>query len=173
MKKLEKKVDDLLDSLKKDQSAFVMCCNDDGEFFYAYNARSEEIGAGIASVISDWFDDDKEFSQRAAEGVLAGLRAVIKRGGKAGEAVARILGRAAAEKTLDNIMHLRDILKEIAEEEVAEGDGKGDNDDEDCEGCEINRTCSLPSAIKYRKANGIPAPKKRSNKRCNENEKGS
>lgn len=168
MKKLEKKVDDLLDSLKKDQSAFVMCCNDDGEFFYAYNARSEEIGAGIASVISDWFDDDKEFSQRAAEGVLAGLCAVIKHGGKAGEAVARTLGRAAAEKTLDNIMHLRDMLKE-----VAEGDGKGDNDDEDCEKCEINRTCSLPSAIKYRKANGIPAPKKRSNKRCNENEKGS
>lgn len=168
MKKLEKKVDDLLDSLKKDQSAFVMCCNDDGEFFYAYNARSEEIGAGIASVVSDWFDDDKEFSQRAAEGVLAGLRAVIKRGGKASEAVARILGRAAAEKTLENIQRLRDILKEVAED-----DGKGDNDDEDCEGCEINRTCSLPSAIKYRKANGIPAPKKRSNKRCNENEKGS
>ena len=48
-----------------------------------------------------------------------------------------------------------------------------DGEDEDCENCERNRSCNLPSAIAYRKANGIPAPKKRSKKHNEKNEKGS
>lgn len=169
MKKLGKKVDEFLDSLKKDQSMFTMCCNDDGEFFYAYNSKSDEIGAGIATILSDWFDDKSETSQRAAMGILMGIRAVIMEGGKTGEAVSSFLGKVAAERAMDSLKNLKEILKGIAE-----GDGKdNEDDDEYCEGCEINRTCGLPSAIKYRKANGIPAPKKRSNKRCNENGKGS
>lgn len=165
MKKLGKKVNELLDSLKKDQSMFTMCCNDDGEFFYAYNAKADEIGAGVATILSDWFDDKSENSQRAAEGILMGLRATIMHEGKASDAIMHFLGKVAAEKTLGNLKRLKEIIDEVT-------DDNGD-DNEDCEHCDINRTCSLPSAIKYRKANGIPAPKKRSNKRCNENGKGS
>lgn len=161
MKKLAKKVDELLDSLKKDQSAFTMCCNDDGEFFYAYNARNEEIGAGIAAILSDWFENEKASSQVAAEGIVAGLHAVIKRGGKASDAVLHILAKVAAETTLKRMKNLLEDLHKDLE------------DGEDCENCDDNRTCNLSAAIKYRKANGIPAPKKHSNKRCKENEKGS
>lgn len=155
MKKLGKKVDELLDSLKKDQSMFTMCCNDDGEFFYAYNAKSDEIGAGIATILSDWFDDKSETSQRAAMGILMGIRAVIMGGGKTGEAVSSFLAKVAAERAMDSLKNIKEILKGIAE-----GDGKdNEDDDENCEGCEINRTCGLPSAIKYRKEHGIPKPK--------------
>lgn len=169
MKKLGKKVDEFLDSLKKDQSMFTMCCNDDGEFFYAYNAKSEEIAAGIATILSDWFDDKSETSKRVAMGILMGIRAVIIEGGKTSEAVSSFLGKVAAERAMDSLKNLKEILKGIAE-----GDGKdNEDDDEDCSTCDANSVCPLPNAIKYRKANGIPAPKKRSKKRCNEHEQGS
>lgn len=169
MKKLGKKVDEFLDSLKKDQSMFTMCCNDDGEFFYAYNSKSDEIGAGIATILSDWFDDKSENSQRAAMGILMGIRAVIMGGGKTGEAVSSFLAKVAAERAMDSLKNIKEILKGIAE-----GDGKdNEDDDEDCSTCDANRVCPLPNAIKYRKDNGIPAPKKRSNKRSNGNGKGS
>lgn len=35
-----------------------------------------------------------------------------------------------------------------------------DNNEEDCDGCELVKTCNLNAAIKYRKAHGIPRPKK-------------
>ena len=169
MKKLGKKVDELLDSLKKDQSMFTMCCNDDGEFFYAYNAKADEIGAGVATVLSDWFDDKSENSQRAAEGILMGLRAAIMHEGKASDAIMHFLAKVAAERTLDSIKHLSEKLGEISEG----GSKAADDEEEDCSTCDANRVCPLPNAIKYRKANGIPAPKKRSKKRCNEHEQGS
>lgn len=53
MKKLEKKIDEILDSLKDDQSLFAMCSNEEGGFFYSYNSRSDEIGAGVATILDD------------------------------------------------------------------------------------------------------------------------
>ena len=35
-----------------------------------------------------------------------------------------------------------------------------DNDEEDCDNCELVKTCNLNAAIKYRKEHGIPRPKK-------------
>lgn len=48
-------------------------------------------------------------------------------------------------------------------EKIAQKMSKDDNDiddDEDCENCELVKTCNLNAAIKYRKAHGIPRPKK-------------
>lgn len=35
-----------------------------------------------------------------------------------------------------------------------------DEDEEDCSKCDLNRVCNADEAIAYRKANGIPQPKK-------------
>lgn len=161
MKKLEKKIDEVLNSLKKDQSAFTMCCDDEGHFFYSYCMRGDEIGAGIATILSDAFEDDNDQAIRAAEGIIAGLVAVVERGGKASDKVMRAIAPAAAKQALQSLKRFRKQIENIGE-------------DEDCESCEHNRECQLPSAIKYRKENGIPAPRKRGrNKRKNDEERGS
>lgn len=46
-------------------------------------------------------------------------------------------------------------------EGVAEKAGLlNDDDEEDCGGCELMRVCDEDRAIEYRKAHGIPRPKK-------------
>jgi hypothetical protein len=45
-----------------------------------------------------------------------------------------------------------DMLDVVNDEEEDEG--------EDCEKCELLKTCENESAIKYRKEHGIPKPKK-------------
>ena len=97
MKKLEKKVDELIESLSQDQSAFAMCSNVEGKFFYSYCMLSEEIGAGVASILSGWFEDGNEQAKTVAQGIVAGLHAIIAQGGKASDAVMHILAKVAAE----------------------------------------------------------------------------
>lgn len=160
MKKLEKRIDDVMESLKKDQSAFVMCCDDEGHFFYSYCMRENEIGAGIASILSDAFDDDNVQAQRAADGIMAGLMAVINSGGKSSDKIMHALAPVAAKHALKSLKKLQKQIEDIGE-------------DEDCETCEHNRECQLPSAIKYRKENGIPAPRKRGRGKRNNEERGS
>jgi len=167
MKKLEKKVDAFLDSLKKDQSAFIMCANDDGEFFYASYAKKEEVAVGIAAILCDYFEENSEGAEAVAVGVIGALKLLVEKHSKAGEAIVRAIAPSAAKASLDMLKKLRDVLRDGI------SDNNDDDEDEDCSTCDANRVCPLPNAIKYRKANGIPAPKKRSNKRCNENEKGS
>ena len=52
----------------------------------------------------------------------------------------------------------------IGGEGLLDDDDESDDDDvdeeEDCENCELVKTCHLAEAIKYRKAHGIPRPKK-------------
>lgn len=149
MKKLEKKIDMLLDSLNEDQSVFAMCANKEGNFFYSYYMSEHEIAAGVATIISDAFDDDNDVAQRAAIGIITGIAATIKHGGKSANEVMRVLAPAAADHALKSLKKLRQQIEDM-----------NDDDDEDCESCEHNRECQLPSAVKYRKEHHIPRLKK-------------
>lgn len=146
MKNLSKKVDELLESLKEDKGAFVMCNDKEGHFFYAYNSKGEEIAAGIATILSDWFDDEDRRARKAALGILTAIHAVVEMGGDAGLAVVKAVSGG--------------MVGNISSKLFNEDKDDDDDDDEKCEDCSVNRTCNLPKAIQYRKKNGIPAPKK-------------
>lgn len=159
MKKLEKKIDAILDSLKDDQSVFAMCSNEEGGFFYSYNSRSDEIGAGVATILDDWYNDGKQESRRAAEGIVRGVAVALMSNEKMAREIMHVLAPAAAKAALRGLKEIRKRIEEIGE-------------DEDCENCEHNRECNLPSAIRYRKENGIHAPKKRGAHKNKKDQKG-
>ena len=168
MKKLEKKIDAFIDSLKEDESAVVMCMNEKDEFSYASYASKQEVGAAIASILSDYFDDDEKEAETLAVGIVAALRMLVEKNGKAGSAIVHAIAPAAGKAALDMLKRLRESLRNIAES----ADDDKDND-EDCSKCDANKVCPLPNAIKYRKENHIPAPRNRKNKRNAKEEKGS
>lgn len=149
MKKLEKKAEDLFKSLKDDQQALLMFCTDDGDFMFSYSMNEKEIAEAVATILSDAFDDEKDGAMRVARGILRGLAMIISEGGKSSDVVMRTLTKVVTEDALSTLTKLIKKMEGVGE------------DDEDCEHCDYNRTCQLPSAIKYRKANGIPAPRKR------------
>jgi hypothetical protein len=124
-----------------------MCSNEEGGFFYSYNSRSDEIGAGVATILDDWYNDGKQESRRAAEGIIKGVAVSIMSNERVSSKIMRVLAPAAAKAALKSLKEIRKRIEEVGE-------------DEDCENCEHNRECNLPSAIRYRKENGIPAPKK-------------
>lgn len=167
MKKLEKKVDALLDSLKKDQSAIVMCSNDEGEFFYASYAKKQEVAAAIAAILCDYFEDDNEKAEALAVGIVAALRMLVEKHTKAGSAIVHAIAPAASKAALDMLKRLRNALHDAMDDD----DDK--DDEENCAECDAVRECPLPNAIKYRKENHIPAPRNRKNKRNAKEEKGS
>lgn len=53
-----------------------------------------------------------------------------------------------------------EMLKGILEDELLNNDDDDEKIVEDCDGCELIKTCNEEKAIKYRKAHGIPKPKK-------------
>ena len=53
-----------------------------------------------------------------------------------------------------------EMLKGILEDELLNNDDDDIDEKEDCDGCELIKTCNEEKAIKYRKAHGIPKPKK-------------
>ena len=53
-----------------------------------------------------------------------------------------------------------EMLKGILENELLNNDDDDEKVVEDCDGCELIKTCNEEKAIKYRKAHGIPKPKK-------------
>lgn len=61
------------------------------------------------------------------------------------------------------------MLKGILEDELLNNDDDNEKIVEDCDGCELIKTCNEEKAIKYRKAHGIPKPKKGKGKKVNVN----
>ena len=162
--KLEKKASEFMDSLKESESAVLMCSDSKDGFFYSAFASCSEVGAAIATILSDYFDDDKKHATVLAEGVLLGLAGLVKMRTKAGQAITRVVANAAADATEGMLKDLREKLAKLVED-----DDDDDKDDfEDCERCDERRTCQLPQAIKYRKANGIHAPRRKSRKGGND-----
>ena len=148
MKKLEKKVNALIDSLNDDESIAVMCVNANEEFMYSSYAETSEIGAGIATILSDYYNDGNKKAATFAKGIVLGLQALIERRDKA------------------SLVVLGEITKSVGKAALKSFERSIDDDDiEDCAHCDENTTCPLPSAIKYRKANHIPAPRGKNGKR--------
>ena len=53
-----------------------------------------------------------------------------------------------------------EMLKGILEDELLNNNDDDEKIVEDCDGCELIKTCNEEKAIKYRKAHGIPKPRK-------------
>ena len=62
-----------------------------------------------------------------------------------------------------------EMLKGILEDELLNNNDDDEKIVEDCDGCELIKTCNEEKAIKYRKAHGIPKPKKGKGKKVNVN----
>lgn len=64
-------------------------------------------------------------------------------------------------KSIAGLKLATEMLNGVAEKAgLLDKDANGIDDDEDCENCELVKTCNLNAAIKYRKEHGIPRPKK-------------
>ena len=64
-------------------------------------------------------------------------------------------------KSIAGLKLATEMLKGVAEKAGLLDDDENDVDEEDdCENCELVKTCNLNAAIKYRKEHGIPRPKK-------------
>ena len=135
-KKVEKKIDELINMVGNNESVVVI-----------YKDEKDNV---------HYFDSCKD-GKIFAEGVMDALGAIIKKHGNAGRRIVMRLMpmiSMAAKQTLEN---LRDRLQKMA----------GDNDedaDEDCTDCDERFNCPLPSAIKWRKENHVPAPSNRHGK---------
>ena len=149
MEKLIKKADEFISSLKKDQSAVIICSNDDGEFNYTSYTSVNNMAAAVATILDDYLNDNKEEARTVAEGIVRGVCAYIESGNGGSLQVASQLAHACTLALKNQLAGLKEKLEEF--------------DDEDCEHCENVMDCPLPSAIKFRKHNHIPAPRKRGN----------
>lgn len=157
-KKVEKKIDELINMVGKNESVVVIYKDEKDNVHYFDSCKDGlDIAAAIATVLDDYYGDDIKDGKIFAEGVMDALGAIIKKHGNAGRRIVlRLMPMIsmAAKKTLEN---LRDRLQEMA----------GDNDedaDEDCTDCDERFNCPLPSAIKWRKENHVPAPSNRHGK---------
>lgn len=108
----------------------------------------EHVSASMADVINAYLlGKGDEGMERFSEIILDAIEAIIGVSPKAG---AKMLERFTKASLLGMKMTL-DMLSE-------------DNDDvdekEDCDWCELIKTCNEEKAIKYRKEHGIPKPKK-------------
>ena len=64
-------------------------------------------------------------------------------------------------KSIAGLKLATEMLRGVAEKAGLLDDDDNDVDEEDdCENCELVKTCNLNAAIKYRKEHGIPRPKK-------------
>lgn len=153
MEKLIKKADEFISSLKKDQSAVIICSNDDGEFNYTSYTSVNNMAAAIATILDDYLNDNKEEARTVAEGIVRGVCAYIESGNGGSLQVASQVAHACTLALKNQLSDLKDKLATL-------------DDDEDCEHCDSVTDCPLPAAVKFRKHNRLSAPKKRKNGKC-------
>lgn len=163
----------LVDDCSENESALAICCNDEGKFYYANYCSVNDVAAAVATILSDYHDDKNEKADTIARGIVKGIAVYIAHEGKGGLPIAAEIAQAChkvLEKKKENI---KDMLENIIK------DVKGDDDDddvddngEDCGECGGMKDCPLPQAVKYRKENHIPAPKKNKHGKKSKDEKG-
>ena len=157
-KKVEKKIDELINMVGNNESVVVIYKDEKDKVNYFDSCKDGlDIAAAIATVLDDYYGDDIKDGKIFAEGVMDALGAIIMKHGNAGRRIVlRLMPMIsmAAKQTLEN---LRDRLQEMA------GDN-GEDADEDCTDCDERFNCPLPSAIKWRKENHVPAPSNRHGK---------
>ena len=134
---------------------------EDGTFLCLYNndekkdfsltltgEEDSELIATLASIITMGYNgnfDKKHGISRLAHSIVEAV----------GLAVSNDDGTDVSNAVVRDIVNMWVIKKEFNNitDEI------DDDDREDCEHCDNNRTCPLPDAIAYRKANGIRKPK--------------
>lgn len=125
--------------------------NDDTLFAIYVNDKKEEL----ATLTTE--EDDKN--------IICAIAAILETSltGKGDEGMNRVthiileaLKLVQASKSIAGFKLATEMLKVVAEES-----GLPDDEDEDgCGDCELMRVCNEQDAIEYRKAHGIPRPKK-------------
>lgn len=102
----------------------------------------------LARVINEYLCGDANGgTERLSEIIITAIEGVIYMNPKAGAKLIEKftkLSMNGIKRTLDMLSEDNDIIDEK----------------EDCDGCELIKTCNEEKAIKYRKAHGIPKPKK-------------
>lgn len=146
-KEIQKKIKELCDAFG-DNDRFVVFRNGRNNVNVALpdgnNVTDEHVSASIATIIeAHLLGKGDEGISRFSEIILNAIEAIIGVSPNAGEKLTSRLARAAwfgMKMTIDKL--------------------SDDDDDEDCENCEFLKECNNDAAIKFRKAHGIPKPKK-------------
>lgn len=137
-KKVEKKIDELINMVGNNESVVVIYKDEKDNVHYFDSCKDGlDIAAAIATVLDDYYGDDIKKHGNAGRRIVLRLMPMIS---------------MAAKQTLEN---LRDRLQKMAGDE---------DEDEDCTDCDERFNCPLPSAIKWRKENHVPAPSNRHGK---------
>lgn len=162
-KEIQKKIKELCELMDEDEKFFFFRKKGNAVNIALPSAserNDNRVSAALSSVIESHFlDKGDEGIDRLSEIIVNSIEALIGMSPLAG---AKLTSRFAKAALLGMKMTL-DRIKDFDE----------DNDDidenEDCDGCELIKTCNEEKAIKYRKTHGIPKPKKRAKKdKCNE-----
>lgn len=150
-KEIQKKIKELCD-LMGENDKFFFFRKKGNVVNIALPSASEEndnrVSAALSSVIeAHFFDKGNEGVDRLSEIIVDSIEALIGVSPLAGAKLTSRFAKAA-------LIGMKMTLDKLSE----------DNDDidekEDCDECELIKTCNEEKAIKYRKAHGIPKPKK-------------
>lgn len=110
------------------------------------NGKEDELAALLASIITRGYDGEEDVD----EGFVRTAHTLVK-------AVGLVLG---STEDIGVAMRVMVELSRLAlKRGKKENEEEDDEEAEDCSTCSHNRTCNLPDAIAYRKANGIRKPK--------------
>lgn len=130
--------------------------NDETLFAIHVNDKKEEL-----SVLTTG-EDDKD--------IICTIAAILETSltGNGDEGMDRVthiileaLKLVQTSKSIAGLKLATEMLKGVAEKAGLLDDDDNDVDEEDdCENCELVKTCNLNAAIQYRKEHGIPRPKK-------------
>lgn len=107
---------------------------------------NSSVSASLAAVMEQYLLDDcnDEGAARLSEIIIGAVEAIVGISPAGGKLASR-LAHAAIFGMEFSVGRLKKLHKDI---------------EEDCGDCEYMRTCDNENAIKYRKENGIPKPKK-------------
>lgn len=150
-KEIQKKIKELCD-LMGENDKFFFFRKKGNVVNIALPSASEEsdnrVSAALSSVIeAHFFDKGNDGVDRLSEIIVDSIEALIGVSPLAGAKLTSRFAKAA-------LIGMKMTLDKLSE----------DNDDidekEDCDECELIKTCNEEKAIKYRKAHGIPKPRK-------------
>ena len=159
-KEIQKKIKELCELMDEDEKFFFFRKKGNAVNIALPSAserNDNRVSAALSSVIEAYFlDKGSEGVDRLSEIIVNSIEALIGVSPLAGTKLTSRFAKAAL------------LGMKMTIEKLSDNDDKED-DVEDCENCEFLKTCENESAIKYRKAHGIPKPKKRAKKdKCNE-----
>lgn len=150
-KEIQKKIVELCEAFG-DNDRFVVFRASDNNVNIALSNGHETGDActsfSLAQVINEYLcGNANEGAERLSEIIITAIEGIIYTSPKAGAKLAERFAKASMrglKRTLDKLSEDDDDIDEK----------------EDCDGCELIKTCNEEKAIKYRKEHGIPKPKK-------------